>query len=252
MVPHGLKPALLVGLVGCGFAASARRIFSISIDLSSDSINAYFASARVGTRFVAVASHVNSQGVSLVVPTRLAELPPLRVMHLRSTSNPALASKQRSIQNQYAAPGHNLDLAIVNAQIETANQQRVKLECAPRQPESRQVNPGEIVTGHLFFAAPIAFDGPYMVFVDAGENALGSGNLCALVRARPRSSCRAARGGTRPRKGSAARTGCPSSARTGTARLVVIAMRGYRRPSAAELLAKQLDGCLGRIFGIVL
>lgn len=76
--------------------------------------------------------------------------------------------------NQYAALGHNLGVAIQNARIETANRER--LEFANIRLGNLRVgalNPGEIVTGHLFFAAPIGFDGPYMVFVDAGENAVG-------------------------------------------------------------------------------
>jgi len=80
--------------------------------------------------------------------------------------------------NQYAALGHNLGVAIRNAQIETANRERVKFwNVRLGNLRVGTLNPGEIVTGHLFFAAPIGFDGPYMVFVDGGENALGFGQF---------------------------------------------------------------------------
>lgn len=64
----------------------------------------------------------------------------------------------------------NMMTTIRNNQIHQQNQNRATF-ATKRFGNLRQgtLAPGEMVTGHLFFAAPAGFNGPYMLFVD-GEN----------------------------------------------------------------------------------
>lgn len=75
---------------------------------------------------------------------------------------------------QYGALGHNLGVAIRNSQIESANAARSKFN-TDRLGNLRagKLNPGEYVTGHLFFAAPAGFDGPYAVVIASGDEDYG-------------------------------------------------------------------------------
>lgn len=75
---------------------------------------------------------------------------------------------------QNAALGYNLGAAIRNQRIAQSNQQRQAF-LASRMGNLRAgwLNPGEVVSGNLFFAAPAGFPGPYFVVIDAGVNARG-------------------------------------------------------------------------------
>jgi len=69
-----------------------------------------------------------------------------------------------------AANMQNLGVAIRNANIQAQNAARAKF-INERYGNLRLglLNPGETVTGHMFFAAPIGFEGPY-AFVVLGES----------------------------------------------------------------------------------
>jgi len=77
--------------------------------------------------------------------------------------------------NQYAAAGHNLGVAIRNSQIQSTNRLRGQFSYARvGNLRTGKLNPGEKVTGHLFFAAPPGFGGPYAVFVYGPEGKVGA------------------------------------------------------------------------------
>ncbi len=71
---------------------------------------------------------------------------------------------------QNAANMYNLGVAIRNASIQAQNAARTKfINSRFGNLRLGALNPGETVTGHMFFAAPAGFDGPY-AFVVLGDD----------------------------------------------------------------------------------
>lgn len=76
---------------------------------------------------------------------------------------------------QYAAFGHNLGAAIRNGMIARQNKKRSEFVLnRAGNLRSGVLNPGEQLTGHLFFAVPRGFAGPYMVILRSSDSVVGT------------------------------------------------------------------------------